>query len=72
MSFDYDVCLSSEVKKHFSKSKELQNFTFLEFGFTPRGIAKFMLDIDKRINGAGVTLPTALDGFGIVEELKEN
>ena len=31
-----------------------------------------MFDIDKRINGAGVTLPTALGGFGIVEELKDN
>ena len=31
-----------------------------------------MLDIDKRINGAGVTLPTAICVFGIVHELKEN
>ena len=31
-----------------------------------------MLGIDERINGAGVTLPTAIGGFGIVEELKEN
>ena len=50
----------------------MQNFTFLEFGFAPGGITKFMLDIDKRISGAGVTLPTAIGGFGIVEELKEN
>ena len=69
---DMDLDVSSKVSQRCTGKKTPESFSFLEFGCVPGGIATFILDINWRIRGAGVTLPVDLGGYGVSPVLKND
>ena len=67
---DMDVDISSEIRQRCSMKRTPESFSFLQFGCAPGGIATYMLDIDRRIHGGGITLPTDLGGYDISPRLQ--
>ena len=65
-----DVDISSEIKQRCSTKRTAEPFSFLEFGCAPGGISKYVLDVDRRIHGGGITLPVDLGGYGISPQLQ--
>ena len=69
---DMDLDISSKVRQRCTEKKTPESFSFLEFGCAPGGIATFILDINWRIRGAGVTLPVDLGGYGVSPVLQND
>ena len=69
---DMDVDMSSEIKQRCSMKRTPESFSFLEFGCAPGGIATFILDINWKIHGGGITLPIDLGGYGISPHLQND
>ena len=67
---DMDVDISSEIRQRCSMKRTPESFSFLEFGCAPGGIATYILDINWRIRGGGITLPVDLGGYGISPQLQ--
>ena len=65
-----DLDILSKVRQRCTGKKTPESFSFLEFGCAPGGIATFILDINWRIRGAGVTLPVDLGGYGVSPQLE--
>ena len=55
---DMDLDISSKVEQRCAEKNTPESFSFLEFGCAPGRTATFILDINWRIRGAGVTLPS--------------
>ena len=62
---DMDLNISSEIQQRCAVKRAPESFTFLEFGFAPGAVTTFILDINWRIRGAGVTLPVDLGGYDV-------